>query len=97
MAEKRGRRVAEGRVLKANNEKTRVVAISQNVQHSLYGRIMRRTAKCVAHDEKNESQVGDVVRIEECRPMSRTKRWRLLEIIGREVIVTAATDEADIQ
>ena len=97
MAEKRGRRVVEGRVLKAKNEKTRVVVIDESVRHGLYGRIMRRTAKCVAHDEKNESQVGDVVRIEECRPMSRTKRWRLLEIVGRDDTAVTVTDEADIQ
>ncbi|MFA6110115.1 MAG: 30S ribosomal protein S17 [Candidatus Latescibacterota bacterium] len=63
--------------------KTRVVAVDQRVTHPLYGRIVGRTAKFVAHDEKNESSVGDVVRIQECRPMSRTKRWRLTEIIER--------------
>ena len=87
----------EGRVLKAKNEKTRVVVIDESVRHGLYGRIMRRTAKCVAHDETNASQVGDVVRIEECRPMSRTKRWRLLAIIGRDDTAVTVTDEADIQ
>jgi small subunit ribosomal protein S17 len=86
MAEhKTRRRVFEGQVLKANNPKTRVIAVAQNVPHPLYGRIMRRTVKFVAHDENNESNVGDVVRIEECRPLSRTKRWRLVEILKREV------------
>lgn len=77
------RRTAEGRVLKANNLQTRVIAVEQRIPHPLYGRVIRRTAKFVAHDEKNESNVGDLVRIEECRPMSRTKRWRLVEIMER--------------
>ena len=77
------RRTAEGRVLKANNLKTRVIAVEQRIAHPLYGRVIRRTAKFVAHDELNDSNVGDLVRIEECRPMSRTKRWRLVEIMER--------------
>ena len=76
-------RTAEGRVLKASNLKTRVIAVEQRIAHPLYGRVIRRTAKFVAHDEQNESNVGDLVRIEECRPMSRTKRWRLIEIMER--------------
>lgn len=86
--QKRGRRLAEGRVLKANNAKTRVVAIDQRLQHGLYGRIIRRRVKFVAHDEKNESRVGDLVRIQECRPMSKTKRWRLVEILQRDVEIS---------
>ena len=82
--QKTGRRQAEGRVLKANNVQTRVIAIDQRVPHPLYGRVIRRTAKFVAHDEKEESQVGDLVRIEECRPLSKTKRWRLIEILERQ-------------
>ena len=84
--QKRGRRQTEGRILKANNEKTRVVAIEKRIPHPLYGRIIRRTAKFLAHDESEESQVGDLVRIEECRPMSKTKRWRLIEILERQEI-----------
>jgi small subunit ribosomal protein S17 len=82
--QKRGRRQAEGRVLKANNVKTRIVAIEQRIPHALYGRIIRRTAKFVAHDEREESQVGDLVRIEECRPLSKTKRWRLVDVLERQ-------------
>ena len=82
--QKIGRRQAEGRVLKSTNIKTRVIAIEQRVPHPLYGRVIRRTAKFVAHDEREESQVGDLVRIEECRPMSKTKRWRLVEILERQ-------------
>ena len=79
-----GRRQAEGRVLKANNVKTRIVAIEQRIPHALYGRVIRRTAKFVAHDEREESQVGDLVRIEECRPLSKTKRWRLVDVLERQ-------------
>ena len=77
-----GRRVAEGRVVRAQNAKTRVVAVEQRVAHRLYGRIIQRTVKFVAHDEKNESSVGDLVRIRECRPMSKTKRWYLVDILA---------------
>ena len=82
--QKRGRRQVEGRVLKANNVKTRIVAIEQRIPHALYGRVIRRTAKFVAHDEREESQVGDLVRIEECRPLSKTKRWRLVDVLERQ-------------
>lgn len=82
--QKRGRRQAEGRVLKASNIKTRIVAVEQRIPHALYGRVIRRTAKFVAHDEREESQVGDLVCIEECRPMSKTKRWRLVDVLERQ-------------
>lgn len=82
--QKRVRRQAEGRVLKASNIKTRIVAVEQRIPHALYGRVIRRTAKFVAHDEREESQVGDLVRIEECRPMSKTKRWRLVDVLQRQ-------------
>ena len=82
--QKRGRRQAEGRVLKANNIKTRIVAVEQRIPHALYGRVIRRTAKFVAHDEREESKVGDLVRIEECRPLSKTKRWRLVDVLERQ-------------
>ena len=78
-----GRRTAEGRIVKANNLKTRVVAIEQRIPHPLYGRIIQRTVKFVAHDEKDESRIGDWVRIRESRPLSKTKRWRLVEILSR--------------
>ncbi|MBI2503958.1 MAG: 30S ribosomal protein S17 [Candidatus Latescibacteria bacterium] len=78
-----GRRSVEGRVLKANNEKTRVVSIEQLISHHLYGRFQKRTVKVVAHDEQNTSKVGDLVRLQECRPMSRTKRWRLVAVLEK--------------
>ena len=81
--QKRERRTVEGRVIRDRNVKTRVVAVDQRLSHPLYGRIMQRMAKFVAHDEREESKVGDVVRIQECRPLSKTKRWRLIEILER--------------
>lgn len=85
MAEhKTGRRTVEGRIIKATNEKTRVVAIEKLIPHRLYGRFIKRQVKFVAHDEDNRSGIGDRVLIQECRPMSRTKRWRLIDIIEKQ-------------
>ena len=78
-----GGRIIEGRILKAGSSKTRVVAIDQTMSHRLYGRSMRRSKKFVAHDEGDLSAVGDIVRLRECKPISRTKRWRLIEIIEK--------------
>jgi small subunit ribosomal protein S17 len=78
-----GGRLAEGRVVKANTEKTRVVAIEIRSSHRLYGKGISRTTRAVTHDERNESGVGDMVRIRECRPLSKTKRWRLVEILQK--------------
>lgn len=80
------RRRVEGRILKANNEKTRVVAVDQLIPHRLYGRFIKKRVKFVAHDQDNQSNVGDRVLIEECRPMSRTKRWRLVEILETQTV-----------
>ncbi len=77
-----GGRVIEGRVVKAGSEKTRVVAIESRTAHRLYGRQIAQTTKAVTHDESNQSTVGDIVRIRECRPISKTKRWRLIEIVA---------------
>ena len=79
----RGGRIFEGTIVRARNDKTRVVQIDQRLANSLYGRRVKRVARFVAHDEKNRSEVGDVVRIRETRPLSRTKRWRLVEILKK--------------
>ena len=79
----RGGRIFEGTIVRARNDKTRVVQIDQRLVNSLYGRRVKRIARFVAHDEKNQSEVGDVVRIREIRPLSRTKRWRLIEIVKK--------------
>lgn len=79
----RGGRTIEGRVVKAGGEKTRVVVAEYRAPHNLYGRGLKRHTKYVAHDETNESQVGDLVRLRESRPLSRTKRWRLIGILAK--------------
>jgi small subunit ribosomal protein S17 len=80
----RGRRkVRTGVVVADAMDKTVVVRISSQVSHSLYHKIMRRTTKLKAHDEANEAHVGDTVRISETRPLSKTKRWRVVEIVER--------------
>ena len=79
----RGGRAVEGRVVRSQNDKTRVVAVEQRLAHALYGRSINKTTKFVAHDEANTSAAGDLVRIRECRPMSRTKRWRVIEVVEK--------------
>ena len=64
-------------------EKTVVVSIERRVQHPVYGKMVRRTKKLKAHDEQNEAKTGDTVRIMETRPLSKDKRWRVVEIIER--------------
>ena len=82
--ETRGRRKARvGEVVSDKMEKTVVVAVTRLVKHPLYGRFVKRTSKYKVHDEQNESRTGDVVRIAETRPLSKDKRWRLVEIVKR--------------
>jgi small subunit ribosomal protein S17 len=64
-------------------EKTITVAVERKVKHPIYGKFVKKTTKFHAHDEKNEAKPGDVVRIMETRPMSKTKRWRLVDIIEK--------------
>ena len=72
-----------GMVVSNKMDKTIVVAIEDNVKHPTYGKIIKRTLKVHAHDEKNECNIGDRVEIMETRPLSKTKRWRLVEIIEK--------------
>ncbi|MBV9280957.1 MAG: 30S ribosomal protein S17 [Chloroflexi bacterium] len=72
-----------GQVVSDKAEKTIVVAVENLVEHPLYKKRVRRTKKFHAHDERNEAHIGDVVRIGECRPISKTKTWRLLEIVRK--------------
>jgi small subunit ribosomal protein S17 len=84
MAEERGtRKTRTGEVVSAGADKTIVVAIRRRVKHPLYGKIINRTSKLMAHDEKNECAVGDIVRVVETRPLSKRKRWRLAETIRK--------------
>ena len=84
MSEVRGnRKTRVGTVVSDKMDKTIVVAIPTRVKHSLYGKIMTRTTKLKAHDENNSCGVGDKVRVMETRPLSKEKRWRLVEIIEK--------------
>jgi small subunit ribosomal protein S17 len=78
-----GRKVREGLVVSDKMDKTVVVAVEDRVKHSLYGKVMRRTERLKVHDETNEAGLGDRVRVMETRPLSATKRWRLVEVIER--------------
>lgn len=77
------RKTRTGKVVSDKMDKTIVVAIEDHVKHPLYGKIVKRTYKLKAHDEKNECSIGDTVRLMETRPLSKTKRWRLVEIIEK--------------
>jgi small subunit ribosomal protein S17 len=77
------RKVRVGTVVSDAMDKTVVVNVETRMRHPLYGKIVQRSKKYTAHDEENQSRVGDVVRIMETRPISKTKRWRLMEIIER--------------
>ena len=77
------RKVRIGRVVSNKMDKTIVVAISGSVKHPLYGKIVKRTYKLKAHDENNECNIGDQVKVMETRPLSKDKRWRLVEILEK--------------
>ncbi|SHK20431.1 30S ribosomal protein S17 [Desulforamulus aeronauticus] len=77
------RKVRQGRVVSDKMEKTIVVAVEDRVRHPLYNRTIRKTTKFKAHDEENSCRIGDTVRIMETRPLSKDKRWRVIEILER--------------
>jgi small subunit ribosomal protein S17 len=80
----RGRRKARtGVVVSDKMDKTVLVSIDRQLSHPLYRKIVRRSSKLAAHDERNEARVGDKVRVVETRPLSKTKRWRVVEIVER--------------
>lgn len=96
------RKTKVGRVVSDKMDKTIVVSVERLTRHPLYKRVIRASSKFAAHDELNAARVGDTVRIEESRPLSRTKRWRLVEVISRAgedqpselVVEESATTEA---
>ena len=96
------RKTKVGRVVSDKMDKTIVVSVERLTRHPLYKRVVRASSKFAAHDELNSARVGDTVRIEESRPLSRTKRWRLVEVISRGgedqpnelVVEESATTEA---
>jgi len=77
------RKERTGRVVSDKMEKSIVVTVERKIKHSMYGKFMKRTTRLVAHDEAYIAGIGDVVRIMETRPLSKTKRWRLVEIIEK--------------
>lgn len=81
--ERSGRKVRRGRVVSDRMEKTVVVAIERLVEHPLYGKRMKRTARFKAHDETNDCNEGDLVEIMETRPLSKQKRWRVVQVLER--------------
>ena len=83
MEERNLRKVRTGKVVSDKMDKTIVVAVEDHVKHPLYKKIVKRTYKLKAHDENNECIVGDTVRVMETRPLSKDKRWRLVEIVEK--------------
>ena len=77
------RKTRIGKVISNKMDKTIVVAVENNVRHPLYNKIVKTTYKLKAHDENNESQIGDRVKVMETRPLSKDKRWRLVEIVEK--------------
>jgi small subunit ribosomal protein S17 len=84
------RKEVVGEVVSTKMQKTIVLEVTRTKSHPLYGRVVSRGKKFYAHDEKGEARVGDVVRVEETRPLSRLKRWRLKEVIRRSALVPEA-------
>ena len=83
-AKARGRRKSRvGEVVKDGADKTVIVRVSRRVPHPQYGKVIQRSSKFAAHDETNDAHVGDTVRIVETKPISKTKRWRVAEIVER--------------
>jgi len=76
-------RTLQGRVVSDKMDKSITVVIERRVKHPLYGKFVRKSSKVHAHDENNECQIGDVVVVEQCRPLSKTKAWRFIKLIER--------------
>ena len=83
MEERNLRKTRTGKVVSNKMDKTIVVAVEDHVKHPLYNKIVKKTYKLKAHDEKNDAKIGDTVRVMETRPLSKDKRWRLVEIMER--------------
>src|SRR3990172_11302992 len=97
MAEERAvnRKSRVGTVVSDRNDKTIVVEIERAARHRIYHKVIRRTKKYHVHDELNVATVGDVVRIEECRPISRLKRWQLVEVLTERAVAEVAPEALD--
>lgn len=86
MEERNLRKVMTGTVVSNKMDKTIVVAVETSVKHPIYGKIVKKTYKLKAHDEENQCQIGDRVKVMETRPLSKDKRWRVVEILEKAVI-----------
>jgi small subunit ribosomal protein S17 len=82
-AERNTRKVREGLVVSDKMDKTVVVSVEDHVKHALYGKVMRKTVRLKAHDEQNQCGIGDRVLLMETRPLSATKRWRVVEVLEK--------------
>ena len=89
------RKVRVGSVVRTGREKTAVVEMVWKQRHRLYGKMMRRVARFQVHDPENQCRLGDVVRIEETRPISKSKHWRLMEILQRRQVADVAPSELE--
>ena len=87
------RKEVVGEVVSSRMHKTIVVTVTRKKSHPFYGRVIARNKKFYAHDESNEARVGDVVRIEETRPLSKLKRWKLKDIVRKAALVPEAVTE----
>lgn len=87
MSDRNQRKVQVGKVVSDKMDKTIVVAVETYKKHSLYGKRIKYTKKFKAHDENNQAKVGDIVKIMETKPLSKDKRWRLVEIVEEAVII----------
>jgi small subunit ribosomal protein S17 len=87
MSERNDRKVLIGKVVSDKMDKTAVVAIESYKKHNLYNKRIKSTKKFKAHDENNEAKIGDTVKIMETRPVSKDKRWRLVEVVEKAVVI----------
>lgn len=83
MEERNLRKTRVGKVISDKMQKTITVAVENHVKHPLYNKIVKRTYKLKAHDENNDAHIGDIVKVAETRPLSKDKRWRLVEIVEK--------------
>jgi small subunit ribosomal protein S17 len=83
MSEQNDNRTLQGRVLSDKMDKTITVVVERKVKHPIYGKFIRRSTKVHAHDENNECMSGDVVVVEQCRPLSKSKTWRFVKLVER--------------
>ncbi|MQC28147.1 MAG: 30S ribosomal protein S17, partial [Chloroflexi bacterium] len=89
------RKTRSGTVVSSKNDQTVIVAVHRATRHRLYGKVIRQTKRYPVHDPENEATVGDLVVIEECRPISKTKRWRLVEVMTEREVAEIRPESID--